>query len=199
MRAAVLLVAVVTFGACTPDIVSGSYLCGRNASCPEGQACNGPDNTCVLETQATPFECEPQIESEPDNTSQEAHLIANLECVSLPFVNANCMLQGDDADWVRFLAPAVCTSVAVEARVTFPIAFERLSLELWDLDRMTMIGADTECDIPGEGGEELRCLQLPLTPGTNYGIKVRPAGDGNCSGNCNYNRYTLTVQLATPG
>jgi hypothetical protein len=196
MRAAMFLVALA---ACTPDIVSGSYLCGPDASCPEGQSCNGPDNTCVFASTAQPFSCEAEIDSEPDNTSAEAHLIDNLGCVSVPFVNANCMLEGDAADWVRFVAPSVCTSVGVEARVSFPIAFERIALELWDLDRDVMIATDGECSGSGEAGEELRCLNLALVPGGSYGIKVKPAGDGNCSGACAYNRYTLRVQLATPG
>lgn len=195
MRAAVLLIALA---ACTPDIVSGAYLCGPNASCPEDQRCNGPDNTCVLDTTALPFKCVPEVETEPDDTSAQGHLISNLGCVSVPFVNASCMLEGDSADWVRFVAPAVCTAVAVEARVTFPVAFERMGLELWDLDANMMLVTDSECGL-GEAGEELRCLEQVLVPGKTYGILVKPAGDGNCDGACAYNRYTLRVLLSTPG
>lgn len=189
---------VAVLAACTPDIVSGAYLCGPEASCPKDQVCNGPDNTCVLASTALPFACEPDIDSEPDNTSAEAHLIDNLGCVSIPFVNASCMPEGDTADWVRFVAPAVCTSVGVDARVTFPIAFQRIGLELWDLAGNVMIASDQGCTARGEPGEEIRCLDLALTPGGSYGIKVQPAGDGNCDGGCSYNRYTLRVQLATP-
>jgi hypothetical protein len=200
MRFALLAVLV----GCTPEIVPGSYLCGPNASCPEGQACNGPDNTCVFDGAELPFECEPQIESEPDNTSSQAALIGNLDCVSIPFVNASCMLAGDAADWVKFTVPSVCSSVEVEARVSFPLAFARLGLELWDLDRDQHVASDTPCTGAGGGevgevGEEKRCLEIDVTPGTSYGIQVSPAGDGDCDGTCIYNRYTLRVQLVPPG
>lgn len=196
MRAAFVLVLAA---ACSPDIVSGSYLCGPDSACPEGLACNGPDNTCVLSSTAEPFACEPDRETEPDDTSANAHVISGLQCVSVPYVNANCMLQGDTEDWVKFTPPASCTVVAVSARVSFTVAFARLGLELWNLDTNTQLGVDTACPSTGEEGEELRCLNQSLTPGTNYGIKVRPAGDGNCGGNCSYNRYTLSVKLGSAG
>ena len=41
--------------ACTPTITPGSYLCGPEQLCPEGQACNGPDNVCVRAPNAQPF------------------------------------------------------------------------------------------------------------------------------------------------
>jgi hypothetical protein len=193
------VVAIVALGACAPDIASGSYLCGQNATCPVGQSCNGPDNTCVVAGAAMSFACEPEMVTEPDDTAAQAHVIANLGCVSIPFVNANCMLVGDTEDWVRFVAPTGCSAVQVETRVTFPLAFERLGLELWDLDRMMKLVDDTTCPTAGPSGEEIRCIQMTLTGGTSYGIKVHPAGDGNCNGNCSYNRYTLRVQLSTPG
>jgi len=197
VRAAILV--VVFAAACTPDIVSGAYLCGPNAACPEGQSCNGPDNTCVLASTAQPFECTPDMNTEPDDTSAQAHEITGLGCVSVPFVNSNCMLQGDSEDWVRFTAPSSCTSVEVQARVSFPLAFERLGFELWNLDANTKLTDDVVCPIDGQAGEELRCLQMTLTPGTSYGIRIHPAGDGNCGGTCSFNRYTLRVLLATPG
>lgn len=193
--------ALVLVAACTPDIVSGSYLCGPNAACPENLACNGPDNTCVLASTAEPFSCDPDENTEPDDTAAMAHAISNLDCQSVPYVNANCMLEGDAEDWVKLATPATCTSVTIHARITYTLAFERLAIELWNLDSNTMLGVDTACPNTGEAGEELRCLDAGLTAGTNYGIKVRPAQDevGNCSGNCSYNRYTLRVQLSTSG
>ena len=194
-----VLLAVLVLGACTPDIAAGSYLCGPNASCPEGQTCNGPDNTCVFGGGAMPFECHPDVMSEPDDTMQQARAVTFTECVSSVMATANCMLGGDSADWVRFTAPTACTSVQVEARVSFPIAFERLGLELWDLDANTMVGSDGECISTGDAGEDIRCMKVTLTPGGNYGINVKPTGEGTCGGDCAYNRYTLRVQLSTPG
>lgn len=198
MRAAVVL--ALSLAACTPDIVSGAYLCGPNGACPEDQLCNGPDNTCVLAGTAKPFECHPEVQSEPDDTAAQAReLTALTACVSPSTATANCMLTGDSADWVRFTAPAVCTAVQVEASVIFPIAFEQVGLELWDLDHDMKIGSDVECSVAGDAGNEQRCLKVVLTPGGNYGIAVKPTGEGNCDGQCPYNRYTLRVQLATPG
>jgi hypothetical protein len=186
-------------GACAPEIVSGAYLCGPDSSCPEDLACNGIDNTCVLASLVEPFACEPQVELEPDNTAAEGYLIENLECVSAPFVNENCMLEADSADWVKFVAPSACTAVEVEARLAFPVAFEELAVELWNLDQDMKIAESGPCTQGVDTGEERRCLDFTLVPGTSYGIKVHPTGEGDCDGTCAYNRYTLRVQLATPG
>lgn len=195
MRGLILLIAA---SACTPEIVSGSYLCGPNASCPEGQVCSGGDHTCVLAGQAAPFDCQPQLATEPDDSAATAYVIENLGCVSLPFSVDSCMVGDDSADWVKFVAPSVCATVAVDARVTFPIAFQRLAVELRDLDRDELVATDSECTSSGEIGVELRCVRATLVPGTTYGLRVQPAGDGNCKGACAYNSYTLSVQLVTP-
>jgi hypothetical protein len=189
---------VIALAGCTPEVVSGSYLCGPNASCPEGQVCSGADHICVLPGTDEPFSCAPDVNSEPDDSSANAYLIKNLGCVSLPFSVDSCMADQDNSDWMKFVAPSGC-SVAADARVAFPIAFQRLSLELYDLDRDELLVSDGECEV-GEPtpGDELRCLDATLVAGTNYGLHVKPAGDGNCGGACAYNRYTLTVQLGTP-
>jgi hypothetical protein len=192
---------VFSFGlaACTPDIVSGAYLCGPEASCPAGQVCSGRDNTCVLPSLAEPFSCESEMDFEPDDTIVDAHLIENLGCVSALFANDACMLAGDTADWLAFVPPSVCSAVEVQARLSFPVAFEELGLELWDIDHDMPLETDTACKQGAGTGEVRRCLDFVLVPGTKYGIKVHPTGKGTCGGACAYNRYTLSVQLATPG
>lgn len=197
MRAHWLVLVLAT--GCTPDIAPGSYLCGPNASCPEGQVCNGPDNLCVFEGGSLPFECQPDQVTEPDDDADHGRVLAFDSCVTPSTAHANCLLDNDAADWARFTAPSVCAAVQVEARVSFPIAFERVGLELWNLDTNTMLGTDGECTSTGAAGEDIRCLTVTLTPGGNYGIKVKPTGEGNCDGACAHNRYTLRVQLSTPG
>lgn len=195
MRVAIL---VVGLAACTPDVFSESYLCGPDSTCPDGQACNGPDHLCVLESKAQPFSCMGAA-TEPDDTAAQAHLIQTTSCQAVPVSEGNCMLQGDAEDWVKFQVPSVCNAtVQVSVVVSFPIAFERLGTELWDLDHMTKLADDDVCAKSAEVGEENRCTLQTLVPGTNYGIKVRPAGDGNCDGNCGYNSYSLSLQLMTP-
>jgi hypothetical protein len=196
MRAVFL---VVLLAACTPDIVSGAYLCGPNAACPGDLVCNGPDNFCVLQSTAEPFSCEGDFNTEPDDTAATAHVITGLNCLSVPYTNSNCMLEGDTEDWFKLTPPDTCASVGLHVVISYTIAFERLSLELWNLDTNTQVAVDKTCPNTGENGEELRCLDESLTPGGNYGIKVQPTQEGNCGGNCAYNRYTLRVQLSTPG
>lgn len=203
MRALVMCVALA---ACTPDIVSGSYLCGPDSICPEGQACNGTEDegaglmaeTCVLPSLAQPFKCTPKFDAEPDNSAAEGYVISNLGCVSAPFTNDGCMPVDDESDWVTFVAPSICTSVGVQARLTFPLAYEELGLELWNVDANMMVAEDKDCPQGSEGAVR-RCLDFTLVPGIKYGVKVKPTGEGACGGNCTYNRYSLSVQLATPG
>jgi hypothetical protein len=204
MRAPYLL---LVLAACTPDVVSGAYLCGPEASCPEGQGCNGEfdeeaglqQDTCVLASLARPFVCMPNIDLEPDDTMEDGYLIENLACVSVPFVSNGCMIETDSADWVTFVAPSICTAVEVQARLSFSVAYEALSVELWDFAQNMRLATDGECKSGLDTANIRRCLDFTLVPGSKYGIKVMANGSGNCGGACAYNRYTLTVQLATPG
>lgn len=191
------LAIVLVAAACTPEIVSGSYLCGRNATCPESQVCDGLTNICVHPGGAIPFACEADIDTEPDDEPLEAHAI-DLGCDSVGEKLESCLLEGDGGDWVRFVAPTTCGDRGVDVRVTFPIAFERVGLELWDLDANERIAQDIECPSAGVAGEDVRCLQADLVAGTSYGVQVLPTGIDNCDGACAYNRYTLRMQLTLP-
>jgi len=186
---------VLSIAACTPEIVSGSYLCGPNATCPDDQLCNGPDNVCVTAS-ALPFSCEPELATEPDDTTDKAFSLGPLDCVSLASVLDSCMDETDAADWVAFSTRESCGEIMADVRVTFPTAFEELALELWDLDANERIAVDTPCASTGEAGDELRCLKAPLVPGTRYAVQVLPTGEGTCDGRCAYNRYTLRMQLS---
>ena len=204
MRASSLSISIVcaVFGGalgCTPDIGSGSYLCGPENECPEGQSCDGVDGTCVFTNTQRPFACEPTREHEPDNTPDQAITIAGLACVSTPHIDDGCLAAADGQDWIRFRVPASCLAVQVEARVTFPVAWEPVTFELWDLTSTTLIASDAMCKSAAASGEDAGCITSPVTVDGTYGIKVRPAGGGDCGGACNYNRYQLTVQLSTPG
>jgi hypothetical protein len=188
MRALVIL-AVAT--ACTPSIVSGSYLCGPEAFCPDGQVCSGADHICVLPGQDAPFDCD-DSSSEPDDSVATAFVINNLDCVSPPFSVDRCMI-GDDVDWIKFAAPAGCSTLALDASLTFPVAFQRLAFEVRDVDNDQVLATDNGCG--GEIGQELRCARATLVPGSTYGLRVFRAGDGDCNGECAYNSYALSVRL----
>ena len=205
MRA--LWMCVVALAGCAPDIVSGAYTCGPEAACPEGQACNGTDDedagliaeTCVLQSIARGFACTPQYDVEPDDSAAQGHLVGLNDCVSLQLPIQGCMAANDAADWVTFVAPAACTRVGVEARLMFPISYEVLGLELWNVDANMKIAEDKECAASPDEANTRRCMDVTLTPGTKYGVQVKPTGEGTCAGACAYNRYTLTMQLVTPG
>jgi hypothetical protein len=196
MRALLVLALV----GCTPDVAPGAYLCGPEQACPPGQACDGSDNTCVVASSALPFACDPMVEHEPDDTPQQGVALPALGCVSNPVRDASCIAAGDAQDWVTFVAPTGCTAVEAKAEVSYPVAYEPLTIDLWELGGMTEVAPGGACaQGTGAAGDDARCLQLTLTPGASYGIEVHPAGGGDCGGTCNYNRYTLTVQTDTPG
>lgn len=204
MRACWLL--ALSLAACTPDIVSGAYVCGPERSCPEGQSCDGAQKVemtdpeselCVLSSRARPFSCSSVPDFEPDDTMEQAHLLENLGCSSTAETDG-CMLDAEAADWLTFVAPDTCaTAPEVQVRLAFPVAYERLAVELWDVDANMKLASDDACTSGLSDEHERRCLEHLLVPGTKYAIKVAPTGEGSCGGSCAYNRYALSVGLAT--
>jgi len=194
MRALLLVVVA----ACSPSIAPGAYLCGANQACPPDQVCDGTSDTCVLKGTETPFTCDGDVAG--DDSAANAQSIPQLECVSPPFVAAGCMPAGDGQDWLKLTVPSVCTSVEIEARLAYPVAYEKLALELWDLGTNAPIGTDVPCaQGANDPSQVVRCITLTVTPGGQYGLVVKATSDGDCGGSCAYNRYDLSVQLATPG
>lgn len=201
MRPAVAL-AFVAITACTPDIAPGAYLCGPEQACPDEQVCDGVTNTCVLSSQARLFACPSgATEVEPNDDMASAQLVGNLACVSRPAEVIGCtrQLDGDDGqDWFQFDVPAVCTAVSVAVRLTFPIAYEALALELRDATGATLASGTACPQTEADDGDEQACIEHDLTPGGHYAIRIARTGEGNCGGACAHNRYTLSLQLETP-
>jgi hypothetical protein len=191
MRAFILLLPLV---ACTPDVLPDTYKCGPDGLCPEGQQCNPADGRCVLPARIEPFACEPDLASEPDDTVETAFELVK-ECNAIATPIEACMTEGDPGDWYKFTVPADCANPMLDTRITFPIAFEQLGVELVDLATNATIATDAECPSGGEIGNEIRCLTAPLTAGASYGVHVAPTGDGDCDGDCAFNRYTVSVAL----
>src|SRR6185312_7210206 len=101
-------------------------------------------------------------------------------------------------DWYQLAAPMGCAALEVKISVSYPVAFEPLALVLSDASGAP-IATDTACKNAPPGGEDSRCITQTLTAGTAYAIAVKPLGKGDdCDGTCNFNRYTVTVQLDTP-
>lgn len=192
-----VLIALV--GACSPEVPSGAYLCGPNEACPDTQLCDEPTNSCVAPAAASAFACPAGTEnSEPDDSQVMGTVIANLECVSVPYSAAGCLAAGDAEDWLQVTAPAACTAVEVEIRLSYKVAFAPLAVVLHDATGAPL-ATDTACKgaDPGQG-EDVRCLTQTITPGQTYGIEIKAAGGDDCDGKCRFNRYTVAVQLATP-
>ncbi len=196
MRALVLVI----LAACSPTITPGSYLCGPNAACPSNQVCDGVTDSCVLDGTQMPFTCEMGTEVPGDDSAATARPIPQLQCVSSPFTAGGCLPMGDTQDWFKLTIPATCVSVEIQARITYPVAYETLSLELWDIAMNAPVGSDVPCvQSANDPAHVERCITLTVTPGKDYGLVVKPGTGGDCGGACAYNRYDLTVQLATPG
>ncbi|HET9991864.1 MAG TPA: hypothetical protein VFQ65_25215 [Kofleriaceae bacterium] len=188
---------LLALAACSPDIPSGSYECGPNAACPTGQACDGPTNTCVIASTAGAFACDPGLEHD-DNTPATGTRVSQLACVSAVFSEPGCLAPNDGQDWFQLAAPTGCAALEVKITVAYPVAFEPLALALTDASG-AQLATDSACKNPPPGGEDSRCITQTITPGSSYAIAVKPLGMGDdCDGTCNFNRYTLSVQLDTP-
>ncbi|MBL9013897.1 MAG: hypothetical protein JNL83_06965 [Myxococcales bacterium] len=190
------LLAIALLSACAPEIVQGAYLCGPEQSCPEGQACNGADNVCVLPGGVKPFECGDKItEVEPNNGASAAQTIANLACVSPLIQIKGCTPATDAEDWYAFDVPVGCGATVATVRIDFPLAFEQLSIEL-----AGKTGSQADCGgtAPPDDGSDTVCLSTPVTAGQRYTLRVARSGVGDCDGECAFNRYSLSLQLGTP-
>jgi len=189
----------VALAACSPDIGSGLYLCGPEQACPKGQACDGPTNACVSPSSSSPFACDPMVVKSDDTAAAATLIAANLSCVSPVATTDGCLANGDSHNWYKFTAPIGCTSLEVEIKISYPDAFEPLGLVLADANG-SQLATDTECTGSQQSitGDNVRCLTMTITPGQAYTIDVTPAGGLDCNGDCAFNRYALSVQLATP-
>jgi hypothetical protein len=190
----------IVLAACAPQVAPGTYLCGQERLCPEGQACNGTDNICVLDVQAKPFECTEKYPNPAnDDAPANAQQLGSFECVSVLREAKGCLSLGDTADFYTVDVPASCSSVKLKSRVNFPLAFQPLALTV-AAGSGTPMRIDSPCTglVPPDDGEESLCLETVVTPGTRYAVGVVPAGGGDCDGGCAFNRYLVNVQLVTP-
>jgi hypothetical protein len=184
--------------ACSPDIAPGAYLCGVEQLCPEGMACNGPDNTCVFAENALPFECG-FPDPAGDDVPGAGHVITGLNCVSPIRESRGCLFPNDPADWFELDVPNNCVAVQLEVRITFPLAFEHPALEL-ATDGGVPERVDGPCasGLPPDDGETARCFKRVVENGSHHAIGVTHSGDFHCGGGCAHTRYRLEVQLSTP-
>lgn len=200
MRALVLspALSLLALGACTPEIVSGAYLCGPEAACPEGLACSPDSALCVSPGAVQAFSCgEDQTEVEPNNSVSTAQVVQALGCASALAEVGGCTPAGDGDDWFTFTVPSTCTTVVAKLRLSSSIAFQTLGVTLAGPNGSFEASAQAcEAGFPDDGEVQV-CLSQAVTPGATYTVHVGPSGAANCQGGCPYNRYRLGMQLAT--
>jgi hypothetical protein len=196
MRAALLLV-LLSSAACRPDIGFGAYACGPNATCPTDQKCDEAMDLCVDPPTAESFVCDGAEEMEPDDNLLDATVIGGLTCVSSPVTFAACLGSGDALDLFTFSTPSTCTTVSLEATLTYKSAYEELTVTLVGSDGTTVVANDVACPSggPTDDGVLAHCVTAPLAGGSAYALRVETTGSGDCGGQCPFNRYNLTVQL----
>lgn len=196
MRAAF---ALILLAACSPDIAPGSYKCGPEELCPDGLQCNRETAVCESPINAAPFACGDENVDVPSNeTPATAQSIGDLACVSLVAEARSCLPAGDSGDFFTFRIADGCTSARLRASVVFPVAFQRLVLQ---------IGKEGEAPVTIESpcagnrtiddGDDVTCLDAPVASGT-YVIGVVPDGTGTCDNECRFNRYQLGLQVTAP-
>lgn len=188
--------AMLVLGACSPEIVTGAYLCGPDESCPDGQTCNGVTALCVSPSSAQAFTCGDDLtEIEPNNGAGAAQAFPALACASTVAEIQGCTPLDDSEDWFGFDVPPTCSTTVAHLRISSSIAWESLGLELSGPNG-TFDATACSDSFPDDGTVQL-CLDHEVTAGAHYTVRVSPAGDGNCDGACSYNRYRLGLQLGT--
>jgi len=192
-----LVLAILSVTACSADIAPGTYFCGPEESCPEGQVCNGTDNICTSPGNVSPFACD--IPDRTDDDSPATGLVlANLTCVSAPRNLRACLVDGDPGDWFQFDVPDNCNGVQIEARLTFPIAYEPVAMQLAS-NNGDPVDADSPCEVETQNaGEDVRCFRQTVDNGSHHAIGLVHSNTANCDGACAHNRYTLDFQLSAP-
>jgi hypothetical protein len=105
----------------------------------------------------------------------------------------------DAADWYQFDIPDNCVAVQIDARVTFPAAYEPVAIELsTDGGPGTRVDAPCPQPDPDDAGDLSRCFKMTVENGAHHALGMLHAGELDCGGGCANNRYRLQLQLSTP-
>ena len=192
------VLACAVLAACAPDIAPGVYICGPEQLCPDGLVCDGAEAVCVNEATALPFACGPEHVDVPgDDAPATAQSLGDLTCNSLVVEAISCLPGGDAGDFYTFRVLDGCTTARLRASVIYPVAFQRVVLQLAKVGEAPMT-IDTECPPRNlDAGAAASCLDAAIAPG-EYVIGVVPDGTGTCDGACAFNRYSLGLQISTP-
>lgn len=192
--------------ACKPEITSNTYFCGPERNCPPGLACQEGQLesfpfSCVGPLSVTSFSCpQPSGDHEPDDTSETAQDLGELECGSqLELSNWGCISTANDVDHFSLQRDALCAGdeSRFRGKLRYPLGLAPLSLELLDASGMIMATAELCTSAVDTSGSDERCIEVSdLAPGT-YTLRVSVDSDANadCDGDCAYNRYQLFASV----
>ena len=189
-----VLLAVASAAACTPDIAGGIYRCGPERACPPDRSCDEVTAVCVYPVEAEPFACgEGTGAAEPDDTLPLADDLGPRGCGLDPETLDRCLDHADDVDHLRLQTSLDCDVRAFEARIRYPVAFAPPVLELLD-EAGEVAATATVCDELDDTGQVMSCLETSVPEDVTMYLRVRlDPGVLDCDGRCAYNRYRLSI------
>jgi hypothetical protein len=97
----------------------------------------------------------------------------------------------------RALNTAAGCQTRVEVMISYPVAFMPLAATVRDPEGAA-VATTTPCHDPHSGVADA-CLDFAASASSGYTIEVAAAaGADTCGGACDYNRYTMAVQVLKP-
>jgi hypothetical protein len=186
---------IVALAACDPEIISGSYFCGPQMLCPEGEVCNPADGVCVRPDLAEPFQCEPGSDGgEPNEDPATASGLSVAGCPAGQVERIGCLPAGIDVDWILVTSPVSCAGAPLSIDVRYSVAFAPAVVELFAADGTTVVQRATACNITGGiGDKDAVCLDTPVPADGRSLIRVSLDTELDCDGACDFMHYQVAA------
>jgi hypothetical protein len=193
MRAAIVAMLAVVAG-CQPEILSGTYFCGPEMSCPPDQICSAASSLCVRPELALPFACpaDSQTIGEPNNDVASATAITFTTCPGAEQRLPGCVPDPADLDLIVVDAPT-CGGRSLSFDVRFPVAFAPVIVEQVDAAGTTIQTA-TSCEIAGENSQnDAACLDATVPGDGRVYVRLTLDPEIDCDDACNFNWYDVAA------
>jgi len=195
VRAAVIASALAVIAGCDPEIVSGSYFCGPQMSCPGDEVCSPADGTCVRPSLAEPFMCEAGSDGgEPNEDPATATTLSVAGCPAGQVERIGCLPSGIDVDWVRVTSPVSCAGAPLSIDTRYSVAFAPAIVELYTADGASVVATAAPCDITGGiGDKDAVCLDTTVPADGVSLVRVTLDHELDCDGACNFMHYQVAA------